>query len=57
MRVPLFLLAVLTFASTAIGQPFLVDCRDAGETVESATLRHATLEDVFLKMTGRMLRD
>jgi len=24
---------------------------------ESATLRHATLEDVFLKLTGRMLRD
>jgi len=42
---------------TRDGEALLRRLREQGVTVESATLRHATLEDVFLKMTGRMLRD
>ncbi len=39
------------------GEMLLRRIREQGVDVEAATLRHATLEDVFLKLTGRMLRD
>ncbi|MGH2405148.1 MAG: ABC transporter ATP-binding protein [bacterium] len=39
------------------GETLLHRIREQGVDVEAATLRHATLEDVFLKLTGRMLRD
>ncbi|MDR7482800.1 MAG: ABC transporter ATP-binding protein [Armatimonadota bacterium] len=42
---------------TADGEALLHRIRAAGVDVEAATLRRATLEDVFLKLTGRMLRD
>jgi lipooligosaccharide transport system ATP-binding protein len=39
------------------GERLLHRIRERGLEVESATLRRATLEDVFLKLTGRMLRE
>jgi lipooligosaccharide transport system ATP-binding protein len=42
---------------TRDGETLLRRLREQQVAVESATLRHATLEDVFLKLTGRMLRD
>ncbi len=39
------------------GETLLHRIREQGVAVEAATLRRATLEDVFLKLTGRMLRD
>jgi len=42
---------------TSDGEALLHRLREQGVAAESATLRHATLEDVFLKLTGRMLRD
>ncbi len=42
---------------TRDGESLLHRIREHGVAVEAATLRHATLEDVFLKLTGRMLRE
>jgi len=42
---------------TEDGAALLHRIREQAIVVESATLRHATLEDVFLRLTGRMLRD
>jgi lipooligosaccharide transport system ATP-binding protein len=42
---------------TTDGEELLHRIREQGLDVEAATLRRATLEDVFLKLTGRMLRD
>lgn len=42
---------------TRDGETLLRRIREQGIEVQAATLRHATLEDVFLKLTGRMLRD
>jgi lipooligosaccharide transport system ATP-binding protein len=42
---------------TTDGEGLLHRIREQGLDVEAATLRRATLEDVFLKLTGRMLRD
>ena len=42
---------------TRDGEGLLHRVREQGPAVEAATLRHATLEDVFLKLTGRTLRD
>jgi lipooligosaccharide transport system ATP-binding protein len=39
------------------GETLLHRIRESGVAVESATLRRATLEDVFLRLTGRMLRE
>lgn len=39
------------------GEETLRRIREQGVVAEAVTLRHATLEDVFLKLTGRMLRD
>ncbi len=47
----------LVLIYTADGEGLLHRIREQGFDVEAATLRHATLEDVFLKLTGRMLRD
>ncbi len=49
--------ADLLLLYTRDGEALLHRLREQGVAVESATLRHATLEDVFLKLTGRMLRD
>jgi ABC-2 type transport system ATP-binding protein len=41
-----------------VALPSLVDhLRTAGQTLERLSTRHATLEDVFVSMTGRHLRD
>ncbi len=42
---------------TRDGESLLHRITERGVPVEAATLRHATLEDVFLKLTGRSLRD
>ncbi len=42
---------------TRDGESLLRRINEHGVAVEAATLRHATLEDVFLKLTGRSLRD
>jgi lipooligosaccharide transport system ATP-binding protein len=47
----------LVLLYTADGETVLHRIRAAGVDVEAAILRRATLEDVFLKLTGRMLRD
>ncbi len=47
----------LLLVYTRDGEGLLHRVREQGLAVEAATLRHATLEDVFLKLTGRMLRD
>ncbi|HEY3820441.1 MAG TPA: ABC transporter ATP-binding protein [Polyangiaceae bacterium] len=41
-----------------VALPALVDhLRAAGQTLERLSTRHATLEDVFVSLTGRLLRD
>ncbi|MDR7522856.1 MAG: ABC transporter ATP-binding protein [Armatimonadota bacterium] len=47
----------LVLLYTGDGDALLHRLREQAVAVESATLRHATLEDVFLRLTGRMLRD
>jgi lipooligosaccharide transport system ATP-binding protein len=42
---------------TRDGEALLHQIRESAVPVESATLRRATLEDVFLRLTGRMLRE
>jgi lipooligosaccharide transport system ATP-binding protein len=42
---------------TQDGEGLLRRIKEGGVTVDTATLRRATLEDVFLKLTGRLLRD
>jgi len=42
---------------TSDGTTLLHRIRDHNINIESATLRHATLEDVFLRLTGRLLRE
>ncbi|MBI3997672.1 MAG: ABC transporter ATP-binding protein [Armatimonadetes bacterium] len=50
-------LSDLLLLYTADGEALLHRIREQGLVVEAATLRRATLEDVFLKLTGRTLRD
>ncbi len=47
----------LVLLYTSDGETLLHRIREHGVDVESATLRHASLEDVFLRLTGRMLRE
>jgi lipooligosaccharide transport system ATP-binding protein len=47
----------LMLVYTRDGEGLLHRIREQGVAVEAATLRRATLEDVFLKLTGRMLRE
>ncbi|MDI6771728.1 MAG: ABC transporter ATP-binding protein [bacterium] len=47
----------LLMLPTQDGETLLRRIREQGVTLESATLRRATLEDAFLKLTGRRLRD
>ncbi|MDR7456759.1 MAG: ABC transporter ATP-binding protein [Armatimonadota bacterium] len=47
----------LVLVYTADGEALLHRIREAALPIESALLRRATLEDVFLKLTGRMLRE
>jgi lipooligosaccharide transport system ATP-binding protein len=47
----------LMLVYTADGEALLHRIREAAVPIESAMLRRATLEDVFLKLTGRMLRE
>jgi lipooligosaccharide transport system ATP-binding protein len=47
----------LLLVYTADGEALLHRIREAALPIESAMLRRATLEDVFLKLTGRMLRE
>jgi lipooligosaccharide transport system ATP-binding protein len=47
----------LALIYTADGETLLHRIREAAIPIESATLRRATLEDVFLRLTGRMLRE
>jgi lipooligosaccharide transport system ATP-binding protein len=49
--------ADLALIYTRDGDALLHRIRGSNIAVESATLRRATLEDVFLKLTGRMLRE
>jgi lipooligosaccharide transport system ATP-binding protein len=43
--------------NTDDGEALLKTVNDAGIDYEAATFRHATLEDVFLKLTGRRLEE
>lgn len=47
----------LVLFHTHNGEALLHRIREHAVPVEAATLRRATLEDVFLKLTGRMLRE
>ncbi|MDR7544322.1 MAG: ABC transporter ATP-binding protein [Armatimonadota bacterium] len=47
----------LVLLYTGDGEALLHRVRQRAVAVESATLRRATLEDVFLRLTGRMLRE
>ncbi len=47
----------LVLLYTRDGEALIHRIREGGVAVEAATLRRATLEDVFLKLTGRMLRE
>jgi lipooligosaccharide transport system ATP-binding protein len=47
----------LVLVYTADGEALLHRIREAALPIESAMLRRATLEDVFLKLAGRMLRE
>jgi lipooligosaccharide transport system ATP-binding protein len=47
----------LVLLYTRNGEALVHRIRESGIPVESATLRQATLEDVFLRLTGRMLRE
>jgi lipooligosaccharide transport system ATP-binding protein len=47
----------LLMLPTQDGEALLRRIREQGVALESATLRRATLEDAFLKLTGRRLRD
>lgn len=47
----------LLVVTTPDGEALLRRIREQGIALESATLRRATLEDAFLKLTGRRLRD
>ncbi|MDQ7840872.1 MAG: ABC transporter ATP-binding protein [bacterium] len=47
----------LLMLPTQDGETLLRRIREQGVSLESATLRRATLEDAFLKLTGRRLRD
>ncbi len=47
----------LVLFHTRDGEALLHRIREHAVSIEAATLRRATLEDVFLKLTGRMLRE
>jgi lipooligosaccharide transport system ATP-binding protein len=47
----------LILLHTRDGETLLHRIREHAVPIEAATLRRATLEDVFLKLTGRMLRE
>jgi lipooligosaccharide transport system ATP-binding protein len=47
----------LVLVYTRNGEALIHRIREGAIPIESATLRQATLEDVFLRLTGRMLRE